>query len=100
MEKIEKLRKLIWDESYDIFPDNQILEEFLRDNNDNIYASAAACLTLVRADPNRFKSYSIGPLSFTYQDLDKAIANYQSMPWMIDNAFGAGFKTSESKRTY
>ena len=92
MGRLEKLRMLIWDKDAESFTDAE-LEELLNDANNDVYAAAAACLNLVRSNPNRYTSYSIGPLSFTYQDLDKAIKNYQSMA-------GVAFGTTESKRTY
>ncbi len=92
MTDLEKLRLLIWDKEEDVFTDDE-LEEFLEDCNGDIYRTAAFCLNIVRANPEKFTSYSLGAMSFTFQDLDKAIKKYENMA-------GSNFGTTETVRVY
>ncbi len=78
MDNITKLRKLIWDKDEDVFTDQE-LEEFLSDAGEDVYGAAALCLNIVRANPEKLKSLSMGSLSMTYEDLDNAIKHYENM---------------------
>lgn len=78
MEPLQKLRMLIWDKDYNVFLDDE-LEEFLKDSGGEVYGAAAIALNVVSSNPEKFRSYSIGGLSFTYVDLDKAIEKYEAI---------------------
>ena len=74
MDVLKKLRKLIWDESAEVFSDED-LQEFLVDAGNNVYKAAAICLNIVRANPEKLRSFAV----FTYEDLDNAIKYYEHM---------------------
>ena len=65
---------LIWDKDEEAFNDDE-LQELLADSNDNVYKAAAASLNIIRANPNRLKSFAV----FTYADFDTAIAHYEKL---------------------
>jgi len=92
MDPLDKLRRLIWDQQKNVFTDEE-LKEFLSDCNNDIYRTAAFCLSIVMANPERYTSYSLGGLRFTFGDLEKAIKKYEQM--------GAGsVQTTSLKREY
>lgn len=74
MEILKKLRKLIWDPNAEVFTDED-LQEFLADVGGNVYKAAALCLNIVRANPEKLRSFAV----FTYEDLDNAIKYYERM---------------------
>lgn len=74
MEILKKLRKLIWDPNAEAFTDEE-LQEFLSDAGGNVYKAAALCLNIVRANPEKLRSFAV----FTYEDLDNAIKYYERM---------------------
>lgn len=74
MEILKKLRKLIWDPNAEAFT-NEELQEFLSDAGGNVYKAAALCLNIVRANPEKLRSFAV----FTYEDLDNAIKYYERM---------------------
>lgn len=74
MEILKKLRKLIWDPNAEAFSDEE-LQEFLVDAGGNVYKAAALCLNIVRANPEKLRSFAV----FTYEDLDNAIKYYERM---------------------
>lgn len=78
MDAIIKLRGLIWDKSAAVFTDDELVD-YLSDCGNNVYRTAAHCLNIVRANPERMTQFGAGGVSMTYQDLDKAILMYQKM---------------------
>lgn len=88
MDVLKKLRKLIWDESAEVFSDED-LQEFLADAGNNVYKAAAICLNIVRANPEKLRSFAV----FTYEDLENAIRYYEKM------ARGKT-KTAQMKKVY
>ncbi len=74
METLKKLRKLIWDPNAEAFTDKE-LQEFLTDAGNNVYKAAALCLNIVRANPEKLRSFAV----FAYEDLDNAIKYYERM---------------------
>ena len=74
MEILKKLRKLIWDPNAEAFTDEE-LQEFLADAGNNIYKAAALCLNIVRANPEKLRSFAV----FTYEDLNNAIEEYKRL---------------------
>jgi 5-bromo-4-chloroindolyl phosphate hydrolysis protein len=74
MDVLKKLRKLIWDPNAEAFTDEE-LQEFLSDAGGNVYKAAALCLNIVRANPEKLRSFAV----FTYEDLDNAIKYYERM---------------------
>ena len=74
MDVLKKLRKLIWYEGAEVFSDED-LQEFLADAGGNVYKAAAICLNIVRANPEKLRSFAV----FTYEDLDNAIRYYERM---------------------
>lgn len=88
MDVLKKLRKLIWDESAEVFSDED-LQEFLADAGRNVYKAAAICLNIVRANPEKLRSFAV----FTYEDLDNAIKYYERMA-------GGTTKTIPLKKVY
>ena len=88
MDVLKKLRKLIWDESAEVFSDED-LQGFLADAGENVYKAAAICLNIVRANPEKLRSFAV----FTYEDLDNAITYYERMA-------GGTTKTISLKKVY
>jgi hypothetical protein len=88
MDVLKKLRKLIWDESAEVFSDED-LQEFLADAGENVYKAAAICLNIIRANPEKLRSFAV----FTYEDLDNAIMYYECMA-------GGRTKTTSLKKVY
>jgi len=88
MEPLQKLRKLIWDPNAEVFSDED-LQEFLADAEGNVYKAAAICLNIVRANPEKLRSFAV----FTYEDLDNAIKYYERMA-------GGTTKTIPLKKVY
>lgn len=88
MDVLKKLRKLIWDESAEVFSDED-LQEFLADARNNVYKAAAICLNVIRANPEKLRSFAV----FTYEDLDNAIKYYERMA-------GGTTKTISLKKVY
>jgi 5-bromo-4-chloroindolyl phosphate hydrolysis protein len=88
MDVLKKLRKLIWDESAEVFSDED-LQEFLVDAEGNVYKAAAICLNIIRANPEKLRSFAV----FTYEDLDNAIKYYERMA-------GGATKTISLKKVY
>lgn len=88
MDVLKKLRKLIWDESAEVFSDED-LQEFLADAGENVYKAAAICLNVIRANPEKLRSFAV----FTYEDLDNAIKYYERMA-------GGTTKTISLKKVY
>lgn len=88
MDVLKKLRKLIWDESAEVFSDED-LQEFLADAGNNVYKAAAICLNIVRANPEKLRSFAV----FTYEDLENAIRYYERMA-------GGTMKTIPLKKVY
>jgi hypothetical protein len=76
MDPIIKLRGLIWDKDSKMFTDEE-LTEYISDCGNNVYRTAAHCLNIIRANPEKLTQLNLGGMSMTYQDLDAAIKMYR-----------------------
>ncbi|SDM20606.1 hypothetical protein [Halarsenatibacter silvermanii] len=94
MNKVEKLRVLIWDKCEEVFSDKE-LEEFLSERGGNVYQTAAFCLNIVLANPERISSYKRGGVSVTKADITAAIKEYKIM-----GRKAGGFYTINSEKVY
>ncbi|HMA59568.1 MAG: hypothetical protein KGY75_06340 [Candidatus Cloacimonetes bacterium] len=79
MDKVQKLRHLVWDIGKNVFTDDELLKEFLEDCSGNVYNAAALVLDVVRADPERITEYRRGGVSVSKQNLDKAVSKYEEI---------------------
>lgn len=99
MNKLDKLRLLIWDRDANVFTDDE-LQEFLTDCGENVYKTAATCLNIVRANPERYTSYSLGGLSFSFGAIDNAIEKYEKLAVAGLEDSDGKFYTTSSEREY
>ncbi len=79
MDDIHKLRHLIWDIDKNVFTDDDVLEELLKDCSGNVYKTAALVMDIVRADPERITAYKRGGVSVSKQNLDRAVKKYEEI---------------------
>lgn len=98
MDRLQKLRGLIWDKGAKIFSPEE-LEEYLKDTanpdgSHNIYRAAALCLNIILSDPERASQFSRGGVTVTRQDLTASIRRYESM------AGDRGIHTVSQKKVY
>jgi hypothetical protein len=93
MDPIVKLRGLIWDKSAKVFTDEE-LQEYMADCGNNVYRTAAHCLNIIRANPEKLTQLNLGGMSMTYQDLDAAIKMYKQ------TAGSQGIQSVSMERSY